>query len=183
MTPLLLLAGSALATEAPVAEPDPGVPGLTEPAREYKVSFTIGPVLGVSFPGADTPGPLRFPELTFETRQGRKAGIGVVAGFGSVNEVPAWEIGFSGQGYFVGDFEGGIGLGGRGAYTHTIARGDVEAGTGIGFGPFVVAKYVAPFGLTLQAQGGVAAGFAGQSFTEVESQVMPIANVGLGWSL
>lgn len=181
MTALVLLVAVAAATEPTV--PAAPAPEAAPAPRAFKMSFTVGPVLGVSFPGADTPGPLKFPELTIETRQGNKGGIGVIAGFGTVNEVPAWEIGFSGQGYLFGDFESGIGLGGRGSYTHTIARADVPAGTGIGFGPFVVAKYVAPFGLTLQAQGGLGAGFAGQSFTEVESQLMPIANVGIGWSL
>jgi hypothetical protein len=158
--------------------------GGKKTADDSHLSMTIGPVFGMTFPGADEPGPLQMAEIQLESKQAKRAGLGAFGAFGTVNDgVPGWEIGMNARGYLLGDFRNGLFLGAEGVYTRTIERADVPTGTGIGFGPFVGAKGVTNFGMTLDVQAGVGAGWAGQSFDQIEVFVLPLLNIGVGWTV
>ena len=76
MTGLLLTAALAQTTTAPPPPPPPP----DAQTHYYELSFTVGPVLGMSLPGVDEPGLLQMANLFVESRQGKGVGIGLISG-------------------------------------------------------------------------------------------------------
>lgn len=180
MIALAWFASAALAEEPP---PPPPTKPPGQDTHYFEMSMTAGPVLADTLPGVDATGVVPFAEAYFEKRQGDKVGIGLVAGGGTIDSVPAWEVGINGRGYPLGDFAGGLVIGAEGVFMHKSARAALDPVSGISFGPVIGVKYVLPFGLTIEATGGAAVMFFGPGFDRIQQSFGPIANFGLGWSL
>ncbi len=101
-----------------------------------------------------------------------------------------FEGGVQGRYYLLGSFENGMQIGAEmlGIYASTNAgasSGITATGTGLAVGPFLGYKYVAPFGLTLDLQGGVevlAVSASGGGSSASAGAVIPLLNLNIGWS-
>lgn len=179
---IVALATAAFAQTTTAPEPPPTPPDAD--THYFELAFTVGPVLGLSLPGVDEPGLLQMANLFVEARQGKGVGIGLIGGFGRVDEVLSWELGIGARGYPVGDFGTGLILGAEVLFVHQSARaGGILPESGVSFGPVVGFKYTAPFGLTIDLTGGAAARFFGTGFDTAQNSFGPLAHVQLGWSL
>lgn len=162
----------------------PAPPVASAPLEhDYDLSLTVGPVLGATLAGAQDRGVLPMAELMFESRQGKAGGIGLIGGFGHVDDATAWELGLGGRGYVVGDFDFGMILGAEAVFFHQGERPGNPAESGLSFGPVLGAKYVAPFGLTVDVTAGASAMFYGTGFDTAQQGWGPIVNTQIGWSL
>jgi hypothetical protein len=170
--------------------PAPAPPG---PAR--KLALTFSPVLLLGGP---------IIEVTGELRVGPKLGAAVIVGAGQftstttspgqpdvTNTFDVLELGASGRYYLTGDFDGGIQLGGQAKYIK-LSGDDVNGtgisaiGEGLAVGPLVGWKHTWHFGLTFDAQLGVAylllAASADDGSSANDSRISPILNLNVGWS-
>ena len=181
---MILLASAALAQPVPEPPPPPPTPPEGEAEHYFELAFTVGPVLGMSLPGVDEPGLVEMANLFIEARQGKGVGIGLIGGFGRVDNVLSWELGLGARGYPVGDFDTGLILGAEVLFVHQSARaGGILPESGVSFGPVLGFKYTAPFGLTFDVTGGGAARFFGTGFNTAENSFGPLAHAQIGWSV
>lgn len=169
---LAVLAAPAHAEDAATAEALP------------KLSVTISPVH------------LIFPivELTGELRLQPKLGAAMIIGAGTADvalsdtDASIYEVGGSVRYYAMGSFRQGLQVGGEVLYLGASHPGDGGGqidGEGLELGAFVGYKYAARFGLTVEAQGGIAAGVVRASNASASNEdraVRPLVNLNVGWS-
>jgi hypothetical protein len=178
---IALLTSFALAQTTEPPPPPPTMP--VEEDDEFQIAFTVGPVLGLTLPGVDEQGLLKMANIFIESRQGKGVGIGMIGGFGRVDNVLSYQIGIGGRGYLVGDFDTGLLLGTEIMFVHQSGRaGGTLPESGASFGPVLGFKYTAPIGFTMDFSGGGAVRFYGEGFDTAESSFGPIAHVQFGWS-
>ena len=145
--------------EAPAPNLAP-VGGPATPPTEMNPGYNTrddGPSMSLTF----SPLHLALPmlELTGEYRVNPKVGVAVIVGGGKVTPKNSpsssiFELGASVRYYALGSFRKGIQIGAEVDYLHASADGTDVRGAGIAAGPFVGAKWISAFGLTLDGQIG-----------------------------
>ena len=152
----------------------PAVAHAQEPER--RVSATMSPVHLI----------IPFGEVTVEARAADHMGVAVIGGFGVFDsegtDVNLYELGGQFSYYVTRPFSGwhaGVEL----MYVHASAASDSAVfADGLSIGPMGGYKWIASFGLTLVAQGGVAIVAIEGSNAESEKRVSPLLNLNAGWS-
>ena len=186
---LITALGTALAaTWAPsaFAQPGPESPTLTAPAPdEPMVSVTMSPIHLV----------IPMLELSAEVRILPRFGVAVIAGGGATRIKQTDELiklvegGISPRYYVWGSFRRGLQVGAELLYLHAIAddfTGATISASGLSVSPYVGYKWTHRSGFTFEAQGGVsilAIRGEGQMTSSSSTEVGPLVNLQVGWSL
>ena len=129
-------------------------------------------------------------EVTGEYRVNPKLGVAVILGGGKVTpknspSSSVFEVGASVRYYALGSFRKGIQIGAEVDYLHVSADGTDVKGAGIAGGPFVGAKWVSSFGLTLDGQIGgqyLKAQASSNTTTANASNAGVLLNLNIGYS-
>jgi hypothetical protein len=166
--------GSQASAQAPSAQT------LPSSTNEASVSLTMSPLHLV----------LPIIEVTGEYRVNPKLGVAVILGGGKVTpknspSSSVYEVGASVRYYALGSFRKGIQIGAEVDYLHVSADGTDVKGAGIAAGPFVGAKWVSSFGLTLDGQIGgqyLKAQASSSTTTASASNAAFLLNLNIGYS-
>ena len=154
-----------VAAAPPPAREQRSTARVRRPDPTHDVAVTVNVV--------DMPTPLLSANV--ELALGRKVGLLGTGGVGVASTGALYDLGADVRGYFVGDFDRGIFVGGGAGVTNLspFAMG-APAGT---LDVFVGAKFTASFGLTAD----VAVGVEAAGHQEIGG-IYPTAKVGVGWA-
>jgi len=130
-------------------------------------------------------------ELCGEWQVGPQSGLALVGGYQGIDGSAAWKAGFEGRYYPLGDFGGGMQMGGQLLYVGADESSEdiVVTAHGISATPLVGGKYVFDMGLTADVQVGWGLRMSwnyirqdDEEYQSVSSAWRWMLNARLGWS-
>jgi hypothetical protein len=176
-------------------------PGMTEPQPVVPpVVKSAGPQSSMAFSLKAVRAVIGFLSVQGEFRLAPKISVAAFVGGGRVDietedemtiqDVGVAEVGAQFRYYVFGDFDSGLHLGAQTNYVYIEVDDETTVGArgeGLAMGPFLGYKHTFGFGLTLEAQGGVAVAVLrgqqnGSGSVHEEGKIGPIVNAGVGYA-